>query len=164
MLKDQLHIKIDDNECELVNEIVNGYFYVLSYTATSKKGIELGYDESPVIYCFAPDQHDINCFWGVNFHYFDKMIQLYILNRMIKYYNITAGDNNRVIIDVKGLYNLYTNIVKGVKCYNRKNVWESYRIKNQYIPKYMEIPSKFITTDENKVETDFELAPGNKGF
>ena len=83
---------------------------------------------------------------------------------MIKYYNITDGMDKRVLIDTKGLYNIYTSIADGVKCYNRKNVWDAYRIKNQYIPKYMEIPSRFLIKTDDKVSTDFNLAPGNKGF
>ena len=164
MLKDELHIEIDYDECDRTNDVVNGYFYILFYKATTEQAIKEGYDKAPIIYCFAPDQNNINCFWGINFHYFDKSVQLYILNRMIKYYNITDGMDKRVLIDTKGLYNIYTNIAEGVKCYNRKNVWDAYRIKNQYIPKYMEIPSKFLIKTDDKVSTDFNLAPGNKGF
>jgi hypothetical protein len=164
VLRDELHIDIDDNECELTNNIVNGYFYIMHYHASTEQANKEGFDRAPIIYCFAPDQNNINCFWGVNFHYFDKSKQVYILNRMIKYYNITDGMNKRVLIDTKGLYNIYSNIVEGVRCYNRKNVLGAYRIKNLYIPKYIEIPSKFVITTDNKEYTDFALAPGNKGF
>ena len=118
----------------------------------------------PVIYCFAPDQNNINCFWAVNFHYFNKRVQEYILQRMINYYDITNGNNKRIILGTKDLYNLYTNIVQGVKCYNRKGVFDAYRIKNQYIPKYLEVSPEFVMTNKDKVNIDFNLAPGNKGF
>lgn len=164
MIKDQLHINIDDNECDRTNNIVNGYFYILLYEAGSDKALKEGYDMSPVIYCFAPDQHNINCFWGINFHYFNKSVQEYILQRMIDYYSMTDGNDKRVIIDPKGLYNIYTSIAEGARCYNRKNVRDAYRIKNQYIPKYLEVSSQFIITNKDKVNTEFYLAPGNKGF
>ena len=109
MIKDQLHIDIDDNECERTNNIVNGYFYII-------------------------------------------------------YYDITNGNNKRIILNPKDLYNLYSNIAIGVRCYNRKGVWDAYRIKNQYIPKYLEVSSEFVMTNSDKVNTDFNLAPGNKGF
>ena len=164
MLKDQLHIDVDDNECERTNNVVNGYFYILYYDAILEQTHKDGFDSAPLIYCFAPDKTNINCFWAVNFHYFDKDVQEYILERMIRFYNITNGNDNRVLLGTKDLYNIYTNIVEGVRCYSRKGVVDAYRIKNQYIPKYMEVSPEFIMTTENKVNTEFNLAPGNKGF
>lgn len=164
MIKDQLHIDIDDNECERTNNIVNGYFYIIYYEALTDKANKEGFDRAPVIYCFAPDKTNINCFWAVNFHYFSKRVQEYILQGMIDYYDITNGNNKRIILDPKDLYNLYTNIAIGVRCYNRKGVWDAYRIKNQYIPKYLEVSPEFVMTNSAKVNTDFNLAPGNKGF
>ena len=83
---------------------------------------------------------------------------------MIKYYNITNGDKNRVLLDPKALYQIYTNIAEGVRCYNRKGVWDAYRIKNRFIPKYIEVSPEFKITSKERVNTEFELAPGNKGF
>lgn len=164
MLKDQLHIAIDNEECDRTNNIVNGYFYIMYYNAMTEQSYKNGFDRAPVIYCFAPDQNNINCFWGVNFHYFNKHIQEYILQGMIDYYDITNGNDKRIILGPKELYNLYTNIVQGVKCYNRKGVLDAYRIKNQYIPKYLEVSPEFIMTNKNKVNIEFNLASGNKGF
>ena len=164
MLKDKLHIAIDDNECVRTNNIVNGYFYIIYYDAMTEQVQKEGYDRSPVIYCFAPDKNNINCFWAVNFHYFNKRVQEHILQGMIDYYDIADGNDKRVILGTKDLYNLYTNIVQGVRCYNRKGVFDAYRIKNQYIPKYLEVSPEFVITNEDKVNTDFNLAPGNKGF
>ena len=42
--------------------------------------------------------------------------------------------------------------------------YHAYRIKNQYIPKYLEVSPEFIMTNKNKVNIEFNLAPGNKGF
>ena len=37
MLKDQLHIAIDNNECDRTNNIVNGYFYIMYYNAMTEQ-------------------------------------------------------------------------------------------------------------------------------
>jgi hypothetical protein len=166
MLYDELHIPVRRDECERVTNdfVVNGYFYILYYKATSSGAIKDGYDRAPVIYCFAPDENEINNFWGINFHYFRKPVQEYILKQMIDYYDITNGFNKRVILDASALNAIYTNIGIGARRYSRKNIKDVYRIKNKFIPKYMEVSPQFMITTQQKVESDFDLAPGNKGF
>ena len=44
MLKDKLHIAIDDNECVRTNNIVNGYFYIIYYDAMTGQVQKEGYD------------------------------------------------------------------------------------------------------------------------
>ena len=164
MLYDQLHIDIDRDECERTNFIKNGYFYILQYNANNKKSFKPGFDKIPLIYCLAPDTTDINCFWGVNFHYFPKNIQELILQNMINNYNITDGKDKRVILSPKQLYDIYTNISVGLRCYNRKGVLDAYRIYNCYIPKYLDVSPEFIILNKEKIITDFSVSNGNKGF
>lgn len=164
MLYDKLHVEIDRNECIRTNLVQNGYFYILLYSAATKSANKEGFDEMPVIYCVSPDTSNINNFWGINFHYFRKDIQLYILERMVKDYNIMSEDSVRVLLDGKQLNNIYSNIQIGLRCYNRKNVLDCYRIMNTYLPKYLELGDKFKIMDNNDRNSKFELAPGNKGF
>lgn len=164
MLFDQLHVTIDRNECMRTNLVQNGYFYILLYTATTKSANKDGFDEMPVIYCAAPDTTNINNFWGINFHYFKKDIQAYIIERMVKDYNIMDEDNVRVILNGKQLNHIYSNIHLGLRCYNRKNVLDCYRIKNTFLPKYLELGDKFKITNDLGRDNGFEIAAGNKGF
>lgn len=164
MLFDQLHVPIDNNECMRTNFVQNGYFYILLYSATTKPANKVGFDEMPVIYCAAPDTTSVNNFWGINFHYFRKDVQAYILERMVKDYNIMSEDNVRVILDGKQLNSIYSNIHIGLRCYNRKNVLDCYRIKNSYLPKYLELGDKFKITNDLARDNKFGTAPGNKGF
>lgn len=163
MIIDQLHVQIDSNECIRENLIQNGFFYILMYNAETKSH-NVGFDRMPLIYCMSPDIRNINNFWGVNFHYFNKMQQKYILERFNKNYNIFEHDNKRVILNNNELYNVYSNIGIGVRCYNRKGVLDAYRIKNRYIPKYLELSADFFIKTDTTVNTEFELYSKNKGF
>lgn len=163
MLFDQLHIELEKDECIRTNLVQNGYFYILYYSAGTRSSQLHGYDQMPLIYCASPDEHNINNFWGINLHFFTLDIQEYILTQMQKNYNI-FNEDVRVILDGKQLKLVYSNIDIGLRCYNRKNVLDCYRIKNRYVPKYLGLDDKFKIIDNNDVKSSFELAPGNKGF
>lgn len=164
MLKDQLNVRVDPKECERTNFIQNGFFYVLLYQTFAKKMSKDGFDKMPVIYCVCPDERNINNFWGINFHYFDKATQEYIIDGFVKYYNIFESDATRRILSGKQLSDIYTNINLGLRSYSRKSILDSYRIKNTFLPKYLGLPAKWKITDSNKQDTKFDVAPGNKGF
>ena len=163
MLIDQLHVDIDRNECERTNFVQNGYFYILYYEATSSVARMGGFDNMPLIYCAAPDTVSINSFWGVNLHYFTKDVQLYILEQMQKQYN-AFNEDTRTILDGTQLNNVYSNMAIGLRCYARKNVLDCYRIKSQYVPKYLELDGRFRISMRDDAVTKFNIAPGNKGF
>ena len=164
MLKDSLKIPVDNNECDRTNYIVNGFFYIMQYKATSDVSTKEGFDRSPVIYCFMPDDKNINCFWGINFHYFNTDTQELIFTNMLKYYNIMEHNDKRVVLSPEQLNRIYTNIGIGARCYSRKNVLDAYRIKNQYIPKYLNFDPEFYIKNKDLIGIEFNLAPGNKGF
>jgi hypothetical protein len=161
MLEERYYI--DRNECEKTNLIQNGYFYILEYDAYTQTAKKKGFDGLPLIYCIGPDEMSINAFWGINLHYFDKSVQLYILNQMQKQYHIFLEDV-RVLLDGKQLNAIYSNMGIGLRCYNRKNVMDSFRIKMPYVPKYLGLEGKFRIMDSNDAKSKFDLAPGNKGF
>lgn len=163
MLTDQLHVDIDRNECIRTNFVQNGYFYILYYEASTSKSRKTGFDNNPLIYCAAPDEVSFNSFWGINLHYFTKDVQLYIIEQMQKQYNAFSEDT-RIILDGKQLNNVYSNMAIGLRCYSRKNVFDCYRIKTQYVPKYLDLDGKFKIITPATVITDFNIAPGNKGF
>lgn len=164
MLKDSLKIPVNNEECDRTNNIVNGFFYILQYKATSSASTKEGFDRMPVIYCFAPDIRDINCFWGINFHYFNSTEQELIFTNMLRYYNIMEHNDKRVLLSNEQLNRIYTNIGIGARCYNRKNVLDAYRIKNLYIPKYLNFDPEFYIKNKELINIKFNLAPGNKGF
>ena len=164
MLKDSLKIPVDNNECDRTNYIVNGFFYIIQYKATTNVATKEGFDRAPVIYCLQPDNTNINCFWGINFHYFNPDTQELIFTNMLKYYNVMEHNDKRVILSPEQLNKIYTNIGIGLRCYSRKNVLDAYRIKNQYIPKYLNFDPKFYIKNKDLINAEFDLAPGNKGF
>jgi len=164
MFEDSLRQQIDFFECEPTNEVVNGFFYILEYKATHEVSIKEGYDRNPVIYCFMPDERNINCFWGINFHCFNQPEQHLIFTKMLKYYNIMEHNNKRVVLSGEQLNRIYTNIGIGLRCYSRKNVRAAYKIHNYYIPKYLNFEPDFYIKNKELINIDFKLAPGNKGF
>lgn len=160
----EVPIKIDKDDVIKTSEIVNGYFYIIFYDAILNRSHNDGFDKLPIIYCVAPDERNINNFWAINFHHFEPAIKEYIINRMIKFYNITDGEDKRVIIPPEALNKIYTNIGTGLRCYNRKGVKDSYRIKNSAILKYMQVSPEFFIKTDQTVENDLNLTDGNKGF
>ncbi len=154
----KLTLPIDLADCEVCNKVVNGYFYILVYNATSDTATKEGYDELPVIYCHAPHVKKLNCFWGINFHLFNEKTSAEILKQMGAGNNLFINDDVRVFFTNEKLYQFYNKIGEGVRCYNRKNVIAAYRIKNSKISKYIEIPPDFVLTDKNKVSSDLALA------
>lgn len=164
MIVDQLHIPIDRNECIRESLVQNGYFYILLYNGQTQASHNQGFDRSPLIYCMAPDIRNINNFWGINFHYFNKTQQEYILEQLIKKYNILEHDNKRVLLSNTQLHDVYSSIGIGVRCYSRKGVQDIYRIKNRYIPKYLEVSPNFFIRSGLRVASDNSLSNGNKGF
>lgn len=164
MLMDQLQVPVNKNECTRTNFIQNGYFYILMYNTFKKQPNTEGFDKTPVIYCVAPDELNLNNFWGINFHYFDKETQIYIFDRFVKYYNYLESNDTRRVLSPNELNAIYTNIGIGLRRYNKKAILDSYKIKNEFIPKYLGLPAKWKITNKNKEESKFNLAPGNKGF
>ncbi len=164
MFFDQIKINVDYNDLIKTNEVVNGYFYLIQYEPIMRQTHKVGFDRLPVIYCVEPDDRNINNFWAVNFHYFIPKVQEYIIDRMIKFYQITEGESKRVIIPPKELKSIYTNIQLGYKCYNRTGVRQSYQIKNSAILKYLQVSPEFFIKTQQTVENELNLSNGNKGF
>lgn len=157
------HYHIDRTECEKTNLIQNGYFYLLEYDAYTKYAKKTGFDNFPLIYCIGPDTMSINAFWAINLHHFDMNAQLYILTEMQKQYHMFLEDV-RVLLNGKQLNDIYSNIGIGLRCYNRKYVMDSFRIKMPNVPKYLGLEEKFRIMDNIDAKNKFDLAPGNKGF
>lgn len=164
MFFDQIKINVDYNDLIKTEEIVNGYFYLIQYEPILRQTQKVGFDRLPVIYCVEPDDRNINNFWAINFHYFIPKVQEYIIDRMIKFYQITEGESKRVIIPPKELKSIYTNIQLGYKCYNRTGVRQSYQIKNSAILKYLQVSPEFFIKTQQTVENELNLSNGNKGF
>ena len=70
----------------------------------------------------------------------------------------------RILWNGKQLNDIYSNIAIGLRCYNRKYVMDSYRIKMPSVPKYLGLEEKFRIMDSKDAKSKFDLAPGNKGF
>ncbi len=157
------HYHIDRNECEKTDLIQNGYFYLLEYDAYTTTARKQGFDNFPLIYCIGPDEMSINAFWAINLHHFDMNTQLYILNEMQKQYHAFLEDL-RILWNGKQLNDIYSNIAIGLRCYNRKYVMDSFRIKMPCVPKYLGLEEKFRIMDSKDAKSKFDLAPGNKGF
>ena len=100
---------------------------------------------------------------GYQFTFFYFGYTRIYFNADAKNYNIFYEDV-RVILNGKQLKSVYSNIDIGLRCYNRKNVLDCYRIKNRYVPRYLGLADKFKIIDNNDVKSSFDLAPGNKGF
>ena len=159
----QTEIEIRPDECIRTGQVQNGYFYILFYAAGTWQARNEGYDETPVIYCAMPDERNVNNFWGINFNYFTEDVREYIVKGFQTRFDILSEDR-RVILDGRQLYDIYSNMAIGLRCYSRKNVYDCYRVRSQYLLGYIGLGGKFNMITRRDVERSFDLAPGNKGF
>lgn len=151
---------LDNSEMlEYTKNVKAGYFYVFGYNAKTKEES----DSNPVIYCAYAYPMD-NFFVGINFHYFNDSIKVYILQNMQKNKNILDDDIPH-IFNGEELYNTFSDIKYGLREYNKSRVNGCYRIKNKYVPEFLKLPSRFFMTTDSEQEALRELQKNtNKGY
>ena len=125
-----------EEDFELTNYIVNGYWYTFQYLSKKEKE---GYDRDCFIYCIGPFEKNINCFWGINLHHLTLSNRIRLFEKML-------SDQQFIRDEKRYLFNKETLMaylheqdpkMAGIRVYDRRNARQIYRVKNEAVAKYL---------------------------
>ena len=125
-----------EEDFELTNYVVNGYWYTFQYLSKKEKE---GYDRDCFIYCIGPFEKNINCFWGINLHHLTLSNRIRLFEKMLSDQQFIR-DEKRYFFNKETLMaylNEQNSKVAGIRVYNRRNARQIYRVKNEAVAKYL---------------------------
>ena len=125
-----------EEDFELTNYIVNGYWYTFQYLSKKEKE---GYDRDCFIYCIGPFEKNINCFWGINLHHLTLSNRIRLFEKMLSDQQFIR-DEKRYFFNKETLMaylNEQNSKVAGIRVYDRRNARQIYRVKNEVVAKYL---------------------------
>lgn len=125
-----------EEDFELTNYIVNGYWYTFQYLSKKEKE---GYDRDCFIYCIGPFEKNINCFWGINLHHLTLSNRIRLFEKMLSDQQFIR-DEKRYFFNKETLMaylNEQNSKVAGIRVYDRRNARQIYRVKNEAVAKYL---------------------------
>ena len=125
-----------EEDFELTNYIVNGYWYTFQYLSKKEKE---GYDRDCFIYCISPFEKNINCFWGINLHHLTLSNRIRLFEKMLSDQQFIR-DEKRYFFNKETLMaylNEQNSKVAGIRVYDRRNARQIYRVKNEAVAKYL---------------------------
>ncbi|MCI6592497.1 MAG: hypothetical protein MSH65_07515 [Spirochaetia bacterium] len=125
-----------EEDFELTNYVVNGYWYTFQYLSKKEKE---GYDRDCFIYCIGPFEKNINCFWGINLHHLTLSNRIRLFEKMLSDQQFIR-DEKRYFFNKETLMSyLHEQDPKmaGIRVYDRRNARQIYRVKNEAVAKYL---------------------------
>ena len=125
-----------EEDFELTNYVVNGYWYTFQYLSKKEKE---GYDRDCFIYCIGPYEKNINCFWGINLHHLTLSNRIRLFEKMLSDQQFIR-DEKRYFFNKETLMSyLHEQDPKmaGLRVYDRRNARQIYRVKNEAVAKYL---------------------------
>ena len=125
-----------EEDFELTNYVVNGYWYTFQYLSKKEKE---GYDRDCFIYCIGPFEKNINCFWGINLHHLTLSNRIRLFEKMLSDQQFIR-DEKRYFFNKETLMaylNEQNSKVAGIRVYDRRNARQIYRVKNEAVAKYL---------------------------
>ena len=125
-----------EEDFELTNYVVNGYWYTFQYLSKKEKE---GYDRDCFIYCIGPFEKNINCFWGINLHHLTLSNRIRLFEKMLSDQQFIR-DEKRYFFNKETLMSyLHEQDPKmaGLRVYDRRNARQIYRVKNEAVAKYL---------------------------
>ena len=125
-----------EEDFELTNYVVNGYWYTFQYLSKKEKE---GYDRDCFIYCIGPFEKNINCFWGINLHHLTLSNRIRLFEKMLSDQQFIR-DEKRYSYNKETLMaylNEQNSKVAGIRVYDRRNARQIYRVKNEAVAKYL---------------------------
>lgn len=138
------------------NMIKNGYWYTFTY---SPKGTNIGFDRFPFIYCIEPSLTAVNNFCGLNIHFLPMNDRIKFILEFEKATTFIASDK-RCIFNKNDIINLFPAAGQAIRYYNRKNIENVYRIKNQFVPRFIDYDGDFIMKDPGTIMNKYLLKLG----
>ena len=125
-----------EEDFELTNYVVNGYWYTFQYLSKKEKE---GYDRDCFIYCICPFEKNINCFWGINLHHLTLSNRIRLFEKMLSDQQFIR-DEKRYFFNKETLMSyLHEQDPKmaGIRVYDIRNAIQIYRVKNDAVAKYL---------------------------
>lgn len=125
-----------EEDFELTNYVVNGYWYTFQYLSKKEKE---GYDRDCFIYCIGPFEKNINCFLGINLHHLTLSNRIRLFEKMLSDQQFIR-DEKRYFFNKETLMSyLHEQDPKmaGIRVYDRRNAKQVYRVKNEAVAKYL---------------------------
>ena len=125
-----------EEDFELTNYVVNGYWYTFQYLSKKEKE---GYDRDCFIYCIGPFEKNINYFLGINLHHLTLSNRIRLFEKMLSDQQFIR-DDKRYFFNKETLMaylNEQNSKVAGIRVYNREKIDQAYRVKNEAVAKYL---------------------------
>lgn len=147
-----------EEDFELTNYIVNGYWYTFHYRFTPGKGTE-GYDKDCFIYCIGPYEKNINCFWGINLHHLTLSNRIRLFEKMLSDQQFIR-DEKRYFFNKETLMsylNEQNSKVAGIRVYNREKIDQAYRVKNEAVAKYLFEEGQLFMSNPSQKAIEYAL-------
>ena len=125
-----------EEDFELTNYIVNGYWYTFQYLSKKEKE---GYDRDCFIYCIGPFEKNINCFWGINLHHLTLSNRIRLFEKMLSDQQFIRDEKRYFFNKETLMAYLHEQDPKmaGIRVYDRRNARQIYRVKNEAVAKYL---------------------------
>ena len=125
-----------EEDFELTNYIVNGYWYTFQYLSKKEKE---GYDRDCIIYCIGPFEKNINCFWGINLHHLTLSNRIRLFEKMLSDQQFIRDEKRYFFNKETLMAYLHEQDPKmaGIRVYDRRNARQIYRVKNEAVAKYL---------------------------
>ena len=125
-----------EEDFELTNYIVNGYWYTFQYLSKKEKE---GYDRDCFIYCIGPFEKNINCFWGINLHHLTLSNRIRLFEKMLSDQQFIRDEKRYFFNKETLMAYLHEQDPKmaGLRVYDRRNARQIYRVKNEAVAKYL---------------------------
>lgn len=147
-----------NNDFEKANLIQNGYFY--TFKLNSDKFV-VGWDKQPLIYCLGDWEKNINCFVGLNIHKMpisERVKFILDLNNNYPFINKEKSDDEiRCAASINEIDSYFRKYRQCIRYYNRKNILNPYRIKNNCVHYYIEYDGDPMGCDRSKIMSDYYL-------
>ena len=145
-----------EEDFELTNYIVNGYWYTFQYLSKKEKE---GYDRDCFIYCIGPFEKNINCFWGINLHHLTLSNRIRLFEKMLSDQQFIR-DEKRYFFNKETLMSyLHEQDPKmaGIRVYDRKNARQIYRVKNEAVAKYLFEEGQLFMSNPSQKAIEYAL-------
>ena len=125
-----------EEDFELTNYIVNGYWYTFQYLSKKEKE---GYDRDCFIYCIGPFEKNINCFLGINLHHLTLSNRIRLFEKMLSDQQFIRDEKRYFFNKETLMAYLHEQDPKmaGIRVYDRRNARQIYRVKNEAVAKYL---------------------------
>lgn len=125
-----------EEDFELTNYVVNGYWYTFQYLSKKEKE---GYDRDCFIYCIGPFEKNINCFCGINLHHLTLSNRIRLFEKMLSDQQFIRDEKRYFFNKETLMAYLHEQDPKmaGIRVYDRRNARQIYRVKNEAVAKYL---------------------------